>query len=413
MGVPVSGAAPIGPIRAGFVFLCLLTIAATTGCGPVSSRSPSPRQTIFSAVAPSPVPASVSRLAAVMEDAYLHGDWSEVRGQFAQPSTGSSLVASMQMWKGQDISRVAVSVAYARRVGAARYVVTLRLGADNRTIPDYRIFLCSTAGKVARILGRAGKIPGRSYRQANWDVTRTQHFLVYHSPYQLVGTDRIYLRNIEHQRALFAARFKVRLPAMATYYLYPSQAEMRRLTGGGCGARPGEIGCTSPFSNPPTIQATLQATYHEPIHVYELALLPSPSHGFVYLEPLFIAEGTAVALEDRELDPRLSDYCSNLDYAPLDECAREAVRDVDPVTLLSDRGFKHADAGEAYALGGSFVKYLILHGGYPRFGRFYHALAAQPNDSAADYDVASRSVYGKPIRTLLSEWKSDLCRSGC
>lgn len=397
----------------GWLATWLLLPVVITACGRSPASAPQPSRAVLASVKAPHAPPSLRRLTAVLQDAYTHGDWNETRAQFANQRVAASLVSRMQMWKGEDIGDLTVSLDYAKKVGTGRYVATFRLGADARTVPDYEIFLCSTSGNVARILNRAGTIAGTSYQQADWTVTRTGHFIVYHSPYQLAGADRSYLTSLEHQRALFAQRFKVRLPPLAYLYLYPSRAEMRRLTRGACGGQPGEIGCTSPYTDPPTIQTTLPAIYHEPIHVYELGLVPPPSGQYDFLAPLFIGEGTAVALKDRKLDPRLSDYCSDLDYAPLDECARNAVRDVDPVTILSDRGFNHADAGDAYALGGSFVKYLILHGGYPRFGQFYYHLAGRPSDTPGDYDAAAQAVYRKPIRTLLGDWKRDLCRAGC
>jgi hypothetical protein len=128
--------------------------------------------------------------------------------------------------------------------------------------------------------------------------------------------------------------------------------------------------------------------------------------------PLFIAEGMAVALEDREVDPRLSDYCSELSYVPLDSCAQQSIGDVRPISLLRDGGFKRADPGDAYALGGSFVKYLILKHGYRTFGRFYHALAAQPSDTEHDYNVATQAVYRQSVRQLLASWQATLCAGG-
>jgi len=157
--------------------------------------------------------------------------------------------------------------------------------------------------------------------------------------------------------------------------------------------------------------------YHEPVHVYELALSPPPAmkDGQLqyYVAPLFIGEGTAVALQDRSLDPRLSNYCSDLAYAPLDDCAREAASAVRPLTLLSDSGFQRADPGYAYALGGSFVKYLILRYGYRAFGHFYYQLAAQSKDRLSDYNVATQRIVHQPIERLINAWFSGLCGNGC
>jgi hypothetical protein len=131
------------------------------------------------------------------------------------------------------------------------------------------------------------------------------------------------------------------------------------------------------------------------------------------VDPLFIAEGMAVALEDRELDPRLSDYCSDLSYVPLDSCAQQSIGDVQPISLLRDSGFKKADPGDAYALAGSFVKYLILTYGYHPFGRFYYVLAAQPSDREKDYNIATQSVYHASVRQLLAAWRAQLCTTMC
>jgi hypothetical protein len=121
----------------------------------------------------------------------------------------------------------------------------------------------------------------------------------------------------------------------------------------------------------------------------------------------------AVALEDREVDPRKSDYCSEVAYVPLDECAQYAITQTRPIGLLSDVGFDKADAGYAYSLGGSFVKYLILTHGYRPFGAFYYDLAAQPHDGVMDYTVAAERVYHVTIRALLHDWQTSLCRTGC
>jgi hypothetical protein len=224
------------------------------------------------------------------------------------------------------------------------------------------------------------------------------------------------MADLEYERAQFIRKFGVKLPPLAAYYMYPDTQMMDRMTKGSCGSVPDNIGCTNPFASPPTIQAaTIWPSYHEPIHVYELALAPQarPGSPTVNVAPRFISEGTAVALEDRQLDPRLSDYCTDITYGPLDTCGRAAAAHVNPLSLLSDNGFTRAPAGYAYALSGSFVKYLILRYGYRPFGRFYYVLAAQPTDHQHDYDVASRAVYHKPIATLLDEFKLALCPAGC
>lgn len=348
-----------------------------------------------------------------MQSAYRDSQWQSVRVQFLDRAAASDLVVRMQRWKGHDVSHLQVSVVYSHKLSVGQYVATLEFSADPRAVPYFRIYRFKVVGNRARIVAVDDGVGGASYQQADWQVTRTAHFIVYHSPYQLVGTDRHYLADLEHQRSLFLQRFRVPLPTLAAFYLYPDQQLMSRFTHGQCGAQPGEVGCASPLSDPPTIQSEIQAAYHEPIHVYELSLVPPPTGRLVYVAPLFIAEGTAVALEDRQLDPRLSDYCSDINYAPLDDCARAGIGDVDPLKLLPDAGFNHADAGDAYALGGSFVKYLILRFGYYRFGRFYYTLAAQPRDRVLDYDVAARKVFRLGITSLIAQWKSALCRPGC
>jgi len=174
------------------------------------------------------------------------------------------------------------------------------------------------------------------------------------------------------------------------------------------------VGCANPYTKPPSIQASIWPTFHEPVHIYELSLEPPVQNTqLVYVAPLFVSEGTAVALEDRQLDPTLSDYCSDLSYAPLDDCARVAAAHVTPISLLPDSGFKSADPGYAYSLGGSLVKWLLLTYGYKPFGRFYFALAAQPKDRVRDYEVAARKVFHQSIQTLLGRWQRDLCVPGC
>jgi hypothetical protein len=200
----------------------------------------------------------------------------------------------------------------------------------------------------------------------------------------------------------------VKLPPVAAYYLYPDQTMIARLTNGTCGSNPDNVGCTVQQARPPTIHASEWVSYHEPIHVYQTVMEPKG-----YTAPLFIAEGMAVALEDRDVDPRLSDYCSEVAYVPLDDCAQYAITNVKPRSLLSDSGFNAADAGYAYSLGGSFVKYLILRYGYRAFGKFYYDLAAQPKDRVRDYDVATYRVYHASIDSLLSGWRRQLCQSGC
>lgn len=358
-------------------------------------------------------PPALRDLVHSLQVAYAQGAWSSVRARVSSPSVASALVAEMRTWKVENVRHVTVSAVYAARLPGNRYVSTFRFEADPRAPPEIAIYLLGMQNGRLQVIDKVLGVCGPDYTRANWDVTRTRHFIVYHSPYQLVGADRSYLVYLEQQRSLFAQRFRVQLPSLAAVYLYPSQSLMGALTHGACGASAGEVGCTDPFSSPPTVHETIQAFYHEPIHIYQRSIEPRPVGDTDYVSPLFIAEGTAVALEDRQLDPRLSDYCSSLDYAPLDTCARQAVSDVNPMSLLSDKGFQHADPGDAYALGGSFVKYLMLQHGDYRFGRFYFVLAAQPKDRVIDYDVAARRIYGRSINALIAAWRSALCAHGC
>jgi hypothetical protein len=207
--------------------------------------------------------------------------------------------------------------------------------------------------------------------------------------------------------------FGVQLPPLTKYYLYPDTATMSRLTHGACGANPDNVGCTNPLASPPTIQTSVWPTYHEPIHVYQLSFQPRPTGNSYYSAPLFIAEGMAVALEDRNADVRVSDYCSSIAYIPLDACARVGIRSTKPSTLLSDKGFSRSDLGDAYALAGSFVKYVVLKYGYKKFGKFYYKLAAQPKDRLRDYNVATAAIYHTSMLALLAAWQRDLCAQRC
>jgi hypothetical protein len=189
---------------------------------------------------------------------------------------------------------------------------------------------------------------------------------------------------------------------------------MVSLSGDACGASTEYVGCALPFEHPPLIHTIEWPSYHEPVHVYERALEPPVQpNGEGLVSPLFIAEGTAVALEDKQLDPRLSDYCSDLTYIPLDSCAEQVVNRTNPLNALSDKGFAKGNLGDEYLEAGSFVKYLILRYGYKRFGTFYYKLAAQPKDTQHDYDVATHAVFHLGIRVLLTQWRTALCRSGC
>jgi hypothetical protein len=270
------------------------------------------------------------------------------------------------------------------------------------------VFIFGQLHGEMRIIGTTSGLSGPTFRTVDWVISRTRHFVVYHSPYQLEGADRRGLQDLEYQRSAFARKFHVKLPPVANYFLYPQQHLIAPLTGGVCGSNPDNVGCTLQGSNPPTIHSSEWVSFHEPIHVYQTVMEPKG-----YTAPLFIAEGMAVALENRGVDPRLSDYCSEVAYVPLDDCASYAIANVRPSSLLSDTGFRAADPGYAYSLAGSFVKYLILRYGYRPFGAFYYAIASQPKDRVSDYEVASHRVFHTSVEQLLSSWRAVLCHGSC
>ncbi len=350
-----------------------------------------------------------------LQSAYAAGDWSAVTYHFSDSAAGSMLVNAMRNWKAESVNHLRVTLVYRQPLPHGYFIGTVEFSSDVRAIPVYSIYEFRVVGGVARVTAMPTGLHGTTYTNTNWRVTRSKHFIIYHSPYELQGADRAAIAGLEFERQQFIRKFGVHVAPLTAYYWYPQQQLMAPLTQGMCGTSPGFVGCADPYTSPPSIQTSEWPSYHEPIHVYELALEPpAPAHAReVYVAPLFIGEGTAVALEDRQVDPRLSDYCSDVSYIPLDDCARQAVLDVDPVTVLSDHGFKSVNAGDAYAMGGSFVKYLILHYGYHSFGHFYYALAAQPSDGVHDYNVATERVYHRTIQQLLGAWKSELCSAGC
>lgn len=390
------------------VLVCLLVGGCASGTRtPVAAERSANRPP----AAKAPLTA-IARDAALFSSAYAQGDWSAIRAAFSDQAAGRALVGEMENWQAENVGSIHVSVVYNAPFGRRRYVATIEFASDPRAVPYYSIFLFGSGKTAGQIVGTTTGIRGSGYLHASWRVTRSAHFTVYHSPYELRGSDHATLASLEYQRRQFMRKFGVSLAPHVAYYYYPLQSLMSPLTHRGCGTTPDFVGCALPDASPPTIHTSEWPTYHEPIHIYELALEPRHVPGKpAYVAPLFIGEGTAVALEDREVDPRLSDYCSNLRYFPLDSCAQQAMNDVAPITLLSDSGFGRANAGDAYSLGGSFVKYLILHYGYHRFGRFYYVLAAQPLDRERDYNVATGSVYHRSIRTLLAAWKTVLCQN--
>lgn len=383
-------------------FIASALTIAQVGCSFESRSNAVPPA---SSIEASRVSTQVSHVLLQIQHGYANSDWGAVRGAFQHAADSQSLVDSMIRWQREGVSQLRVTPVFYGHLGKDP-VVTVQFASDARAVPDYEFFRLST-GRTPRIAG--GVDASRSMQV----TSRSAHFVVHHAPYQWVGTDRKYIRYLEAQRRLFELKFGVSVAKMADVYLYTDRQSMQRNTGNQCGTRAGETGCTRPYATPPRIQELVRAAFHEPIHVYELAFLPKRTRKFVYVAPLFIGEGTAVALENRHLDPRLSDYCSDLSYAPLDDCARLALGNIDPVKVLTDSGFRHADAGYAYALGGSFVKYLLLNFGFKPFARFYHALAARPGDSLADYDAAARTTYARSITELMNHWRTFLCRTGC
>lgn len=382
------------------VAACLGAGIAACGVPTAASPTPLPVQTAQAGH----VPGGVTLLAARMQRDYASGQLAQLSQHVPGIRTVPALTAQLQRWNEQGVGNLRVSIVHSVQTRPHRYIETLKFSSDPRAIPVYDIVVMDVARGHARLSGSAAGISGTSYARASWSVTRSKHFVVYHSRYQLAGSDRSYLSDLEHQRTAFEREFGVHVAKVTAYYLYPTVQLMDHVTRGACGSTSDNVGCAEPYTSPPSIQAAIWPTYHEPIHVYELAFTPPPKGNLHYVAPLFIGEGMAVALEDREADPRLSDYCSDLQYAPLDACASQALQRVAPLSILSDRGFQRADPSDAYSLGGSFVKYLILQYGYRRFGRFYYRLAAQPSDTIADYNVATRSVYGTGVRHLVNAW---------
>ena len=373
----------------------------------VSAPAPVHRVVTSSRVTAS-IAASMSSTLQSIQRGYAASNWGQVSRAFSSSSVGDEYTSDLRQWKNDAGGTLHVQLVATKPLGSGQYVGTVRFAGDPRTVPTYGIFVFALRPSGMHIVGTTTGLHGTSFRTTNWSISRTAHFVVFHSPYQLLGSDRQGLANLEYQRARFAKEFGIKLPPVADYYLYPEQSMIAKLTNGTCGSNPDNVGCALQEARPPIIDASEWVSYHEPIHIYQTAMEPK---GFT--DPLFIAEGMAVALEDREADPRLSDYCSELAYVPLDDCAEYAITGTKPLDLLSDAGFDGADPGYAYSLGGSFVKYLILHYGYRPFGRFYYVLAAQPKDRVHDYNVAAHRVFHTSIQNLLHAWQVQLCKAGC
>lgn len=397
----------------GLAALLLMTTLVAAGCSPGTNAADS--RIVSACTAHNNVPTDMCQAVAGLKTSYDDADWGAISQEVTDRKLRHELLRQMQDWQYTPVEHLDVGLVYARRRAPHLYIGTVRYTADPRVAPLYESYLFRIGGYMAHIAGSVSGISGTSFRTATWTVTRSAHFTLYHSPYLPESAARDGLDRLEQQRSAFERLFGVRVAPRIAYYQYPKVAMMARLTQKWCGAQPDNIGCTDPYAQPPVIQVTENwPNYHEPIHVYERALEPPPGgNGDTWQAPTFIDEGTAVALQDRQVDPRLSDYCSNLAYLPLQLCARQALRHVRPITLLSERGFDRADPEYAYSMAGSFVKYLILRQGHRAFGRFYHVLAAQPKDRIADYDVAARAVYRESMETLLGQWRAAVCGKGC
>lgn len=402
--------APVNVRRRIPTWVLVLQVLSLAGCGgapgassPVTPAGQAKRPAVHVDRPRVAARAQVQRLLRQVVAAYRDGRWSRVRDVFVSPAAGTGLVSQLTAWRMEGVRglrAVPVSVA---AISPRRYVATLEFSADPRAIPAYDLYTAVwSAGSIRLSAPFTGLPPGSG--SGAWTVTASRHYRVYHSPFELRGADRRFLAALERQRTQFVRKFALRPPEVTRYYYYPRQNMIRAATRGACGATAVLVGCALPARGSPEIHTSEWPSYHEPVHIFQMAMEPSG-----YEAPMFIAEGMAVALENRELDPRRSDYCSDLAYVPLDRCAARAAPGVNPGTLLTDRGFSRGDPSISYLLSGSFVKYLILTGGYRRFGRFYYVLAAQPSDRRRDYDVAARRVYGVAMSVLLRRWREALC----
>jgi hypothetical protein len=386
-----------------------------TGCAPTASAVPPVEvSTGQASVVPRALSRTITPLLTRLGAAYQNQDLTGIPALISDAKLAHSVRLTMRQWLEEGVSPLHINLVYARRSGPDQSIGTVEFSSDPRAVPAYMIFIFQHGKDGEHIVGTATGIRGSRYDAASWTVTKSAHFSVFHSPYELAGPDARVLGGLEAERTAFERKFGVRVATSIAYYLYPTRPLMAGMDGGECPATAEYLGCAIPFARPPIIHTIEWPSYHEPIHVYERALEPPiQSNGNAFVAPLFIAEGTAVALEDRQLDPRLSDYCSDLVYIPLDECAQQVVGQANPRNAFSDRGFEKGNLTDEYLEAGSFVKYLLLRYGFKRFGKFYYKLAAQPKDTLHDYDVAARAVYHTGTLALLKAWRTSLCRSGC
>lgn len=397
-----------------WIIRCALSTCCVVLLAVMPENQPAASSAALRADSQSTCAGPVARVVQSLQSGYENSRWDLVRRQFRDGSLASILVDRLRRLRAETVLNARWSTVYIAQLSSHTCVGTLELAADIRAPADYYIFSFSLSGKSAKVVGQVtGLRPPHAVKPV-WKVTKTAHFIIYHSPYQLVGKDKWLVQALEQQRSDLIREFKVRVVPRAIIYVYPTVSTMSQLSHGACGSKHGELGCTLPLNDPPLVLTTVRALFHEPIHVYELSMAPPVRpHRPVYVAPLFISEGTAVALEDSKADPHFSDYCSDLDFAPLDACARIAIRHVQLRSLVSNSGFRSLPSDFAYSLGGSFVSYLIHSHGYESFKVFYYRLAAQPKDRLSDYDVASRSVYKTDTMSLLTAWRATLCAGGC
>jgi len=198
-------------------FLALLSVAVLCGCGQPNATQVNLENIC---VAPStPAPHSVVVQVARLRRDYEQSDWTGVGSQIQNSAVAQRFVQRMKHWQYENIGNLKIAIVYGRRVSPTKYVATVRFAVDSRAIPDYRILVFKIHGKSARIIGTTSGIAVSATASPRWSVTRTSHFSVYHSPYQLVGSDKLYLASLEFQRTEFHRKFGVKLPAGMVFFL--------------------------------------------------------------------------------------------------------------------------------------------------------------------------------------------------